>query len=63
MRVVATARVAAAGRVAKSGEQLSTVQPLRGVVMVRVVSGSGVGGATLSSTTTDRGCDGKCGEH
>jgi len=29
--------------------------------MARVVSGSSIGGATLSSTTADRGCDGKHG--
>ena len=46
----------------KSGEQLSAVQPLREVVTARVVSGSGIRGATLSSTTTERGCDGECGE-
>src|SRR5882724_3885335 len=54
MRVAVAARVVAAGRVAKSGEQLSTVQLLRGVVMARVVSGSSIGRATLSSTTTER---------
>jgi len=32
VRVVVAARVAAAGKVAKSGEKLSAVQPLRGVV-------------------------------
>ena len=32
VRVVAAARVAAVGKVAKSGEKLSAVQPLRGVV-------------------------------
>ena len=62
VRVVAAARVAAVGKVAKSGEQLSAVQLLRGVVMARVVSGSGVRGATISSTTAERGCDGKHGE-
>ena len=65
VRVVVTAvaagvrvRTAAAGSVAKSEEQLSTVQPWRGVVTASVVSGSRksseVGGATLCSTTTER---------
>ena len=40
MRVAAAVRVAAVGRVVKSGEQLSAVQLLRGVVTVSVVSGS-----------------------
>ena len=62
MRVVVVARVAAVGKGARSGEQISAVQPLRGVVMARVVSGSSVGGATLSSTTTERGCDSEHGE-
>src|SRR5882724_10815399 len=33
VRVVAEARVVAVGKVVKSGEKLSTIQPLRGVVM------------------------------
>ena len=65
-RVAAAARIAAAGRVAKLGEQLSTVQPLRGVVVESEDSDSGksseVGGATLCSTTTERGGDGERGE-
>jgi len=48
VRVAAVARVVAAGRVVKSGEQLSAVQPLRGVVMVSMVSGSGKLGEQLS---------------
>ena len=65
VRVVVTAvaagarvRTAAAGSIAKSEEQLSAVQPRRGVVTASVVSGSGksseVGGATLCSTTAER---------
>jgi len=52
--------------VAKSGEHPSAVQLLRGVVMASMVSSSRksseVGGATLTSTTTERGCDGQNGE-
>ena len=51
-------RTAAAGSIAKSEEQLSAVQPRRGVVTASMVSGSGksseVGGATLCSTTAER---------
>jgi len=47
-RVAAAAWIAAVGRVAKSGEQLSAVQPLRGVVMASVVSSSGKLGEQLS---------------
>src|SRR5882724_956765 len=49
-----------------SEEQLSAVQPLRGVVAASVVSSSGksseVGGATLCSTTAERGGDRERGE-
>ena len=66
MRAVVVARVVAVGKVVKSGEQLSAVQLLRGVVMASVVSGSRksseVRGETLSSTTAERGCDGEHGE-
>ena len=49
MRVAGAARVVAVGIVANLGEQLSAVQPLRGVVMVSVVSGSGKLGEQLSA--------------
>jgi len=59
-------RTVAAGSIAKSEEHLSAVQLWRGVVMASMVSGSGksseVGGATLCSTTTERGGDGEHGE-
>ena len=40
-RVAAVARIEAVGKVVKLGEQLSAVQPLRGVVTVSMVSSSG----------------------